>query len=251
MNGPETTFERDFWALYEPDLRQHLERACSAHLRRVGGPVDPDDMVSWAAQRVWKMLRDRPNQIIEDGVTAEQAAERVKTAAPLLARWAYLAHIRKEARHAERERASEDLEAVRRLSAVRAEPGAFERKQGVADALAAVRARASAQLRGRLAATWPAADERARIQSALDAQRDEDDDLRDRVNSGDLKENTVHQMRSRSLKAARDLFRDAGRFLPLIAVAAFVAAAFAGSAMANDDDGGEQTGGKSKHVAQR
>lgn len=248
MSRREEMFEDRFWSLYEPRVRRAIERACAAHRQRSGAVVDLDDMVSWAGCRVWKLVQDRPNAILAEGLTPEQAAAKVERAASLLARWAYLAHVRQGCRRLGREQATDDLDAVQRLSVVRASPGAFEQNEAVREGLDAIRRRASTTVRGRLAATWPDADERRRLGAALDAERPEDHELRESITEGSLKENTVQQIRSRSLRAARALFTDAGGrlpgLLPGLLLAAALFATSAGNAKANDDDGGEQTGGK-------
>ncbi|MGP1271936.1 MAG: hypothetical protein ACTS22_01240 [Phycisphaerales bacterium] len=243
-------FQLEFWAGYDAVARPTIERACTTHLRRTGSRVDPDDMRSWIDARVWKLLRERPNAIIraEDG--PNEALVRVRDAAALLARWACLAHGRSAARRSRREIGAEDIEAVHALSLARAEPAAFEREERVCEALDALRRRASADLRAKLAASWKDPADRARIAAAIDAQRPEDHELRDRVARGAIKENTVQQMRSRSLRAARGLFDNPTRYLAVLLVALLTGAAMVGDAAAgNDDEGGEQTGGRSAHAA--
>ena len=242
-------FEAEFWEAFDRDARPALERACATHLRRTGGAVDLDDMISWASCRVWKLVRERPNAIVAESATPSEAVRSIVSAAPLLARWAYLAHIRRSARISVRERNAEDIEAVRALSAARAEPAAFEQREDIRAGLDSIRQRAGADLRAKLAASWRDPADRARIGTALGAQREQDQDLRDRVARGDIKENTVQQMRSRSLRAVRALFDDTQRLLSIVVVAGLdaISLSAANAKADNDDDGGEQTGGRSAH----
>ena len=253
MNG--RTIDRDaFWAMYESDLRGEIARSCASHARRLGNTVDPDDMVSWIDCRVWKLLESAPNPIIGEDLGAAEAIDRIRGALPMLTRWAYLGHVRKAARVRGREQGV-DQEVIESLSRSGAQPEAFERSESVRAGLDALRSRVSADVRSKLAASWPEAAEREGVADALDVNDEQDIEMRDRIERGDVKENTVHQMRSRSLRRTRAVFegsRDAGwKFLPMLLVAAsLIAAVWAAPAMASDDDDdGEQTGGRSAHVA--
>ncbi|MEL6497452.1 MAG: hypothetical protein AAF937_00085 [Planctomycetota bacterium] len=241
--------ERDFWDLYERELRGEIGRACVSHARRLGHAVDPDDMVSWIDCRVWKLLDSAPNPIIVGGATAADAVARVQGAMPMLVRWAYLSQIRKATRLRTREQTA-DQAAIESLGRAKAAPAAFERSETVRAGLDALRSRVSADVRSKLAASWPDANERERIADALDVNEDADRTTREEIEMGNVKDNTVHQMRSRSLKRARGVFegsRDAAwKFVPMLLVAAIVAVIAVSPAMANDDDDdGEQTGGRS------
>lgn len=252
MNGPD--LDRDvFWDLYEAELRREVERACVSHARRLGHAVDPDDMVSWIDCRVWKLVESAPNPIIPGDVSAAEAIDRVRGALPMLARWAYLAKVRKATRTRSREHGT-DQGVIESLASAKAQPSAFERSEAVRAGLDALRSRVSADVRSKLAASWPAASERERIADALDVNTNDDRSLRRSVEDGQVKENTVHQMRSRSLKRTRAAFegsRDAAwKFLPALLLAAVLATLTASPAWASsdDDDDGEQTGGRSAHV---
>lgn len=247
-------FDQDvFWCMYEAELRREIERACASHARRIGHAVDPDDMMSWIDCRVWKLLETSPNPIIIADVSEADAIERVRGALPMLVRWAYLAKVRRATRVRNREQGA-DQDVIEALGKANAQPAAFERSDTVKAGLDALRSRVSAEVRSKLAASWPEAGERERIADALDVNSDDDRNTRSKVEQGDVKENTVHQMRSRSLKRTRAVFegsRDAGwKFLPMLLIAAIIAMASASNAKASDDnDDGEQTGGRSAHVA--
>ncbi len=241
-----------FWTLYEAELRREIERACSSHARRLGHAVDPDDMVSWIDCRVWKLLESAPNPIIAEDATEAEAIARVRGALPMLVRWAYLAKVRKATRVRTREQGA-DQDVIEALGSAKATPAAFERSETVRAGLDALRSRVSGDVRSKLAASWPEASERERIADALDVNGDDDKETREKVERGDVKENTVHQMRSRSLKRTRAVFegsRDAAwKFLPMLLVAAVLAVVTVSPAMASDDDDdGEQTGGRSAQV---
>ncbi|MEO1583382.1 MAG: hypothetical protein AAFR96_02280 [Planctomycetota bacterium] len=242
-----------FWSMYERELRPEVTRSCTSHGRRLGHAVDPDDMSSWIDCRVWKLIEGSANPIVPEGADAREAITRIRGALPMLTRWAHLALIRKAMRIRTHEHGV-DQQAIESLSRSRAEPGAFERSETVRAGLDALRSRVSADVRSKLAASWPHAEERERIADALDVNDKEDLAMRDMIESGEMKENTVHQMRSRSMKRTRAVFegsRDAAwKFLPAILVAALLTLTLVGPAMANDDDDdGEQTGGRSVPVS--
>ena len=248
-----TINEQRFWDLYEAQLRSEIERACASHARRLGHAVDPDDMVSWTDCRVWKLLEPAPNPIIVEDATESDAIARVRGALPMLVRWAYLAKVRKATRVRTREQGA-DQDVIESLGKAKAAPAAFEKSDTVKAGLDALRSRVSADVRSKLAASWPEACERERIADALDVNSDDDKATREKVEQGEVKENTVHQMRSRSLKRTKAVFegsRDAAwRFLPMLLIAAIVAVVTVSPAMANDDDDdGEQTGGRSTPIA--
>ncbi len=247
-----TLNEQRFWELYEAQLRGTIEKACVAHARRLGHAVDPDDMVSWIDARVWKLIETAPNPVVVEGACEAQAIERIHGALPMLVRWAYLARVRQATRVRTREQ-SADQEVIEALGSAKAAPAAFERTDTVRAGLDALRSRVSAEVRSKLAASWPEACERERIADALGVNSDDSRATRERIERGDMKENTVHQMRSRSLKRTRAVFdgsRDAAwKFLPMLLIAAIVAVAAVSPAKASDDDDdGEQTGGRIAHA---
>ena len=242
-----STFAERFWELYAASCRPAIESACLSHLRRTGNnAVDPDDMISWIDCRVWKLVRERPAELLDESLSPEVAAERIARASGMLARWAYMALVRSSSKRAHRERATEDLEIVMQLGQSQSSVSRIERDEATAQAINDLRSKLSAELRGRLAASWKQPDERAQIAAALDATRPEDEKLRDRVFAGEIKTNTVEQMRSRSLHRSRDLMKSIRRSFAVVLVMLSAALLTTAPAYASGggSDGGEQTGGR-------
>ena len=231
-----------FWRLYEQRARTPIERACRGASRRLGdGTMDIDDMVSWVDQRVWRMQSKQAWPIFHEGPTAEEAVERVLGHIKTLARWAYLALMRQHWRRLEREgRVAGELSRTEKLAMTRSEPRAFEQHEETVAKLAELRSKLDDRLRARLAASWARPEERKRIALALGATSEEDDKLIDEATFGDVKRNTVEQMRSRSLRRSREVM-NASKKLLVLAVAAVALLLGAGEARAS---GGEQTGGR-------
>lgn len=247
-----TTFAERFWDLYGSRCRNVIEASCHAHLRRTGcRSIDVDDMISWIDCRVWRLVRERPPELLDESLTAEEAAERVARASKMLARWAYMALIRPAAKRSQREHAVEDVELAIELGQSRSTSTQLEQNEATSAALNELRSKLGAELRGRLAASWKQPDERARIAAALEATRPEDEELRDRVFAGEFRTNTVEQMRSRSLSRSRDIMKSVrrtfGLVVLLVSLAAFTTAP-AHASGSGGDDGGEQTGGRSISV---
>ncbi len=242
-----TTFAERFWELYAASCRPAIESACLTHLRRTGhSAVDPDDMISWIDCRVWKLVRERPAELLDESLTPEEAAERVARASVMLARWAYMALVRSASKRAQRERAAEDLEMVMQLGQAHSSVHQLERDETTSQAINDLRTKLGAELRGRLAASWKQPEERARIAAALGAIRPEDERLRDQVFAGEIKTNTVEQMRSRSLHRSRDLMKSIRRSFAVMLVLLSAALLTTAPAYASGggSDGGEQTGGR-------
>lgn len=240
-------FETEFWDLFDRRCRERLERACRNHLSGLRcTSVDLDDMVSWASCRVWKMIEERPNELISEELTAEEAADRVGNASKMLARWAYLALVRKGSRIAAKERAC-DMEMMRDLARTKSGTPAIEKSESARVALDAIRSKLSEDLRGRLAASWKDPRDRERVALILDAQREEDVELRASIERGEVKINTVEKMRSRSLHRSRSVMKPFRQHLALIALILGLSFALSPTAFAEgggEDDGGEQTGGR-------
>jgi hypothetical protein len=231
-----------FWRLYEERARQPIERACRGASRRLGdGLMDIDDMVSWVDQRVWRMQSKQAWPIFHDEPSEREAVERVLGHVLTLSRWAYLALMRQHWRRMEREgRVAGELTRTEKLAMTRAEPEAFEKHEETAAKLDELRSKLDEKLRVKLAASWAQPEERKRIAMALGVTSDEDDALIDEVTFGDVKRNTVEQMRSRSLRRSREVMRASKKALM---IAAFIGALFAFGADARAN-GGEQTGGR-------
>ncbi|HED53537.1 MAG TPA: hypothetical protein ENJ00_04980 [Phycisphaerales bacterium] len=244
-NVDQAAFEQAFWAQFESGPRQAIERACEHHLQRTRcTAIDVDDMISWAVCRVWKMVEERPNEILTADLSPEASAERIANASRLLARWAYLAMIRSSSRRVDRERRTGDFDRVQHLAETRSSSSDLERSETTRLALDSLRSRLNADLRGKLAASWKEPSERARIALALGADREKDDQLRTAVTAGVMRVNTVEKMRSRSLQRSRMVMRPFKKSFFLACALACLSMVFAPPAYAGgDDDGGEQTGG--------
>jgi len=229
------TSER-FWDLYEHRARRPIVRACERVSARLSsGRVDPDELVSWIDQRVWRLEQSARWPIFHEDPSDEEAVERVLERVTLLARWAYLARSRAHWRRVHHETAYAEEARVERLAGVSGDPASIEAKEEVANKLAAIRGQLSEELRGRIAASWKDSEDRKRVGVAIGATRDEDDELIDEVEA--MKRNTVEQMRSRSLRKARELLSK--KALTLLIVAGVML-----FASTNAFAGGEQTGGR-------
>ncbi|PHQ81359.1 MAG: hypothetical protein COB69_04325 [Phycisphaera sp.] len=242
-----TTFESEFWERFEQSCRPRIESACQNHLHRMRNTcVDLDDMVSWANCRVWKMIEERPNELLGDDLTPEECADRISNASQMLARWAYLALVRKSTRLAERERPC-DMERILSLASTKSSTPRIEKSESTKAAIETLRSRLNADLRGKLAASWKDPAERERVANALGANRVEDEELRNSVASGELQVNTVEKMRSRSLHRSRDIMKALRKNLAVLLLGLSLSVVSASTAFASnggDDDGGEQTGGR-------
>jgi len=230
-----------FWTLYEQRARGPIERACEQTSRRLsGGCIDVDDMVSWIDTKVWRLMSQGAWPVFHEDPSAEEAVERVVAHVRTLSRWSYLALARSHFRRLQRQAEYAEVDRVERLAAVRAEPAAFERREDVRARLDALRSELGADLRAKIAASWIEPAERKRVAAAIDATRTEDDELIDRTLSGDVRRNTVEQMRSRTLRKSRELLAGSKKLLAvLMVVGAF--ALSGGDALAGE---GEQTGGR-------
>ena len=240
------TFHSEFWEQFDRNCRPRIESACQNHLHRMRNTcVDLDDMVSWANCRVWKMIEERPNELLGDNLTPEECAHRIYNASQMLARWAYLALVRRSTRIAERERPS-DMERILSLAGTKSSTPKIEQSEMTKAAIETLRNRLNADLRGKLAASWKDPAERERVAIALGANRAEDEELRDSVASGELRINTVEKMRSRSLHRSRDIMKAIRKNLAVMLLGLSLSIASASTAFASngDDDGGEQTGGR-------
>jgi hypothetical protein len=228
-----------FWALYEARARGPVASACARTSRRLsGGQIDVDEMISWIDLKVWKLADRGGWPVFENEPTAEEAVARVIERADLLARWAYLAQVRGHWRRKSHE--AEYADRVQRLAATHGEPQALERREDIKEKLDMIRKGLDADLRGKLAASWIDESDRKRIATGIGATREADSKMIEKTTEGDMKRNTVEQMRSRTLKKVREAIANRGRPLAiLMAVGAFALAssnAFAGE--------GDQTGGR-------
>jgi|GEM_PF-882373 len=229
-----------FWLLYEKNARRPIERACRRASRTLtDNAMDADDMIAWVDRRIWRLLERGGWPTFHDDPTPERAVDRIVSNASTLARWAYLALSRRHWSRTHRQQAyMAGLSRTERLAMVSAGPAArLERDEQVARDLARLRSALSAKVRRRLAASWHEQSERHRVALALNATGPEDDELIERVNTNQIRPNTIQQMRSRSRRQALDALRPARR-LALLAIV--MSLALSGSrAIA-----GEQTGGR-------
>lgn len=242
----------EFWSLYAKRVRTPVERACRRLSRTLtDNAMDPDDMVAWVDQRVWKMLEAGAWPTFHDDPTPQVAVERLESNAGTLARWAHLALVRKTFRRAAREAAYERAATAEALSAgttsrteaLAATSGAgasFEHTEQIEADLARVRAAVAERVRQRMAASWSEPGERRRIAMALGVVDGATETLIESATTGDMKVNTVQQMRSRATREIRAIMGSAARAAGALALAAFMALGVSPSSTF----AGEQTGGR-------
>lgn len=232
-----------FWQLYEKQARGPIAAACrSASRRLTGGTMDADDMGAWVDQRVWRLLEKNAAPLFDMEQTPEEAVERIVNSTNLLARWAYMAMSRKHFRRAERQRNyMNSMSRAERLSMVSDAGGAFEASEQIKDDLAQIAKSLGTKTSAQLAASWPEKSERKRIAIALGATDDESDELIDRATNGEMKENTVQQMRSRTRKRVAEIVAEARKHATLIMA---IAGLSVFSLATSSAKGGEQSGGR-------
>lgn len=252
-----------FWGEYDAKVRPLVERACRAASRSLSdGTMDADDMASWVHQRVWTMLEASAYPTFHDDPSVEVAVERLRANVRTLARWAYLSMMRKHWRRTARQATLKaSLSRAERLAMVTRYDPEPDREAEIRARLEAVKNSVSDRLRAKLAASWPERSERERIAMALGATSQADDALIRKTSSGDMKENTVQQMRSRAQRQVRSILsglrRSAGVLLAAIVVLGFTSEARAGEqsggrkggkggrdAVVDLDSRGEQSGGR-------
>ncbi len=230
----------EFWRLYEAKARKALEGACVRASRSLsGGSMDVCDMIAWIDDRVWRMLKLEQAPLFHEQVTPQEAVERVLAHSKTLSRWAYLALSR---RHWKRLERSQEFVAqtsrAERLAYVKAAEVDIEKQEEIDEKLAKIRSTVSQNVRRRAAASWQDLAERHRIAAALGATEKEDTDLIEQTISGEIKINTVEQMRSRSIRRIREIVAEhASKALVLMAVVSALVAAVPAHA-------GEQSGGR-------
>lgn len=252
-----------FWGEYDAKVRPMVERACRAASRSLSdGTMDPDDMASWVHQRVWSMLEGGAYPTFHDDPSVEVAVERLRANVRTLARWAYLSMMRKHWRRTARQATLKaSLSRAERLAMVTRYDPEPDRDAEIRARLETVKNSVSERLRAKLAASWPERKERERIAMALGATSPADEALVRRTSSGDMKENTVQQMRSRAQRQVRSILsglrRSAGVLLAAVVLLGLSAEARAGEqsggrkggkggrdAMVDIDGRGEQSGGR-------
>lgn len=239
---PMTAEQQDqFWQHYAKIATPAIERACRSFARSLtDNAMSAEDMQAWVDDRVWKMARRASWPVFHDNPTPIQAAERIVEKAKLLARWAYIALSRQTWRRKAREaKLINGMSRSERLASVSAAPVDFEKFEQIAEDLEKVRQAVSAKVRGQVAASWQDPEDRRRVALALEATTPADEVLMDKVESGEIKSNTLDQMRCRTRKEIRSILRPSGG-----AMAMFFSALVAVLAMSSPVEAGEQTGGR-------
>lgn len=233
-----------FWMLYNREARPAIERACRAMSRtRTDNGMDECDMMAWVDDKVWRMLETSAWPAFHDEPAPDVAAERLREAAGLLARWSYLGLCRGYWRHARRHAIGSsdgDMTRVERLACTRSNGHRVEISEEVAADLARIRAVISERVRGRVAASWPERSERHRVALMLDASHPETESLVDQSVGGEMKPNTLLQMRVRSRRHICEA-------IPRIALIVGIAFIALSASVARAD--GEQTGGRKGRIA--
>lgn len=233
----------EFWRLYELRARGPIEQACRRASRSLSeSTMDVFDMIAWVDDRVWRMLRHEQAPTFQDNPTPEQAIDRVIAHARTLARWSYLALSRKHWRRLERR---QDIVAAmtrtERLAAVEAQEVPLETSEELKQKLEKIRGSVSQNVRSRAAASWHDLAERHRVAMALGATEAEDTALIEKTMSGEIKTNTVEQMRSRSLRRLREAAAEAVKSTACLVIMAVVVV---GLLTADEAIAGEQSGGR-------
>lgn len=194
-----------FWNLYYSGANSEIERACrSASRGLTDNTMCVEDMVEWVEDRLMRMEREQGWPVFEGGPSPEEAVERVAHGAKLFARWAYMAlsrrHWRRQASSVSSEAA---LERAVTLSAVQRGDIKIELDESLRNDLAALKESIDHTTLARLAATWPEKSEAKRVAVALGVVRKDDERLIEDVLEGNIKTNTVDQMRSRARTKVR------------------------------------------------
>jgi len=245
-----TSHHDEFWRLYETTARGPIEAACRRAASKLSdGTMDPADLIAWVDTRVWRMLERGSWPTFHDDPSPEAAIQRIIDNASTLARWGYLGLSRKHWRRTEREqRYLGGMSRAERLAAVSTVGNGFEKGEAIRADLARVRASLSDSLKAKIAASWPEKDERRRVAEVLGATRPEDEELIRRTIEGEIKENTVQQMRSRARKRLSELFHSAAPALMIGAVVLVIGAVNA-PAFAGEQAGGRKGGNMSTQLS--
>jgi hypothetical protein len=242
---PMSQVEQDeFWRLYAANAMPAIERACRSFARSLtDNAMSAEDMQAWVDDRVWKMARRAAWPVFHDSPTPAVAAERVVEKSKLLARWAYIALSRQTWRRKAREaRLINGMSRSERLASVSSAPVDFEKFEQIAEDMERVRSAVSAKVRAQVAASWQDPEERRRVALALDAVAPADDALIAKAEKGEIKPNTLDQMRCRTRKEIRSILRPGSALLAMI-----VSAVLALLATPSPAQAGEQTGGRPGH----
>lgn len=233
----------EFWRLYELHARCVLERACARASRSLSeSTMDVFDMLAWIDDRVWRMLRHDQAPTFHDEPSPQEAVDRIVNNARTLARWSYLALSRKHWRRLEkRQDFVAAMSRTERLAVVEAQEVPLEKSEELKQKLEKIRGSVSQNVRSRAAASWHDLAERHRVAMALGATEAEDTDLIEKTMSGEIKTNTVEQMRSRALRRLREVAAEASKATASLAIVGLLVVGLLTTGKAN---AGEQSGGR-------
>lgn len=231
-----------FWPLYACTGQPAIERACRGFSRAMtDNAMSVEDMSAWVDDRVMKMVREGKWPVFHDHPAPAAAAERIVEKARLLARWAYIALSRQTFRRKAREaKHLKEMGRTELLASVSRTDASLEQLETVNNSLDKLRASISAKTRLQVAASWPEADERRRVALELGVTDEDAEAMLDRIDSGEMKANTIDQMRSRSRREIRGIMGHTALSFGLLIVG--VIATVLGSA--TPAIAGEQTGGR-------
>lgn len=233
----------EFWRLYELHARSVLERACVRASRSLSeSTMDVFDMLAWIDDRVWRMLRHDQAPTFHDEPSPQEAVDRIVNNARTLARWSYLALSRKHWRRLEkRQDFVAAMSRTERLAVVEAQEVPLEKSEELKQKLEKIRGSVSQNVRSRAAASWHDLAERHRVAMALGATEAEDTDLIEKTMSGEIKTNTVEQMRSRALRRLREVAAEASKATASLAIVGLLVVGLLTTGKAH---AGEQSGGR-------
>lgn len=233
--------QNEFWEAYARTAQPAIERACRGFSRSLtDNAMSVEDMRAWVDDRVWKMVRRASWPVFHDDPTPLEAAERVAAKAKLLARWAHVALSRQTWRRKAREaKLINGMSRSERLASVSSAPADFERFEELNLDLERIREAVSGQVRGQVAASWQDPEDRRRVALALGATREADEALLAKADRGEIRPNTLDQMRCRSRKEVRSILKPGAGMIAIVFSALLAVLASASPARA-----GEQTGGR-------
>jgi hypothetical protein len=236
----------EFWQLYAKVAQPAIERSCRSFARALtDNAMCVEDMQAWVDDRVWKMVRRAAWPVFHDNPTPAAAAERVAEKAKLLARWAYVALSRQTWRRKAREaKLINGMSRSERLASVSSAPADFEKFEELGRDLDRVRSAISPRVRAQVAASWQETADRRRVALALDATTPADDALLDKAESGEIKANTLDQMRCRSRRDIRSILKPRSPHPGAAVIAMVLSATLALFTSAAPAFAGEQTGGR-------
>jgi hypothetical protein len=233
--------QEEFWRLYAKVAMPAIERSCRGFSRALtDNAMSAEDMTAWVDERVWKMLRKGAWPVFHDSPSPQEAAERLAQKSKLLARWAYMGLSRSTWRRKAREaKYLSGMSRSERLAAVSSTPADLERMDEVHEDLERIRKAVSAKTRTQAAASWHEPEDRRRIAMVLGVTGPGEEAVIARAETGEIKANTLDQMRSRTRKEIRSILKGPGATVLVLIVSMLALVLGAAPAQA-----GEQTGGR-------